>query len=147
MLGVSLDPAACLVCLTWPMMPAWLDELRVENLPLGQARVDLLFRRHINDVALNVLREGRAGRYNVRRLSRYARRRRGRAAEPSQSWFVGGRLLVNGGGHRRAGIGVDKLQMAIQLVACARSPRQGSGRRRNGTVTARGSRTSPELTQ
>jgi hypothetical protein len=36
-------------------MPSWLDELRVDNLRLGDARVGLLFRRHGKDVTLNVL--------------------------------------------------------------------------------------------
>jgi glycogen debranching enzyme len=60
MLGISFDPAAQVICFTRPVMPAWLDELRVDNLQLGDATVDLLFRRHVKDVSLNVLRkEGR----------------------------------------------------------------------------------------
>jgi glycogen debranching enzyme len=55
MLGVSFEPAARIICFTRPAMPSWLDELRVDNLRLGDARVDLLFRRHGKDVTLNVL--------------------------------------------------------------------------------------------
>jgi glycogen debranching enzyme len=57
MLGVSFDPAARLICFTRPAMPAWLDELRVEELRLCDASVDLLFRRHVSDVSVNVLKK------------------------------------------------------------------------------------------
>jgi hypothetical protein len=57
MLGVSFDPAARLICFTRPAMPAWLDELRVDDLRLGDASVDLLFRRHVSGVAVNVLKK------------------------------------------------------------------------------------------
>jgi glycogen debranching enzyme len=63
MLGVSFDPAARIICFTGPALPSWLDELRVDNLRLGDARVDLLFRRHGKDVALNVL--NKAGQVDV----------------------------------------------------------------------------------
>ena len=63
MLGISFDPAAGVVCFTRPALPAWLDELRIDRLRLGDATVDILFRRHLNDVSLNVLRKD--GRVDV----------------------------------------------------------------------------------
>jgi glycogen debranching enzyme len=57
MLGVSFDPAAGIICFTRPALPAWLDELRIDRLRSGDATVDVLFRRHVNDVSLNVLRK------------------------------------------------------------------------------------------
>jgi glycogen debranching enzyme len=57
MLGVTFDPAARLICFTRPVMPSWLDELRVDDLRLGDASVDVLFRRHVSDVAVNVLKK------------------------------------------------------------------------------------------
>jgi len=44
------------VYLTRPRLPASLDELRIHNLEVGDATVDLLLRRHEHDVGVNVLR-------------------------------------------------------------------------------------------
>jgi glycogen debranching enzyme len=55
-LGVEFDAAAQHVCFHRPVLPSFLDELRVDGLRLGDASVDLLFRRHTTDVAVNVLR-------------------------------------------------------------------------------------------
>jgi glycogen debranching enzyme len=55
MLGISFEPRAERVRLDRPLLPGWLDELRVIRLPVGRSRIDLLFRRHLRDVSLNVL--------------------------------------------------------------------------------------------
>jgi glycogen debranching enzyme len=57
MLGISFDAALRQIRLYRPVMPPWLDELTVQNLRLGDARVDLLFRRYAHGVTLNVLRK------------------------------------------------------------------------------------------
>src|SRR5205823_2364400 len=54
-LGIRFDGTSRRIQLSHPMLPDWLDEVRVENLRLGDARADLLFRRHKRDVAVNVL--------------------------------------------------------------------------------------------
>ncbi len=41
---------------TRPILPAWLGEVRLANLRLGEASVDLLVRRGGNDVAVSVVR-------------------------------------------------------------------------------------------
>jgi glycogen debranching enzyme len=59
-LGVSFNPHLRQVRLMRPALPAFLDEIEIRNLQLLDGSVDLLFRRHTRDVALNVLRkEGR----------------------------------------------------------------------------------------
>jgi glycogen debranching enzyme len=55
-LGVSFAPELQQIRFRRPVLPAFLDELRVDGLRLGGAEVDLLFRRHVNDVAVNVVR-------------------------------------------------------------------------------------------
>jgi glycogen debranching enzyme len=55
-LGVSFAPELKQIRFRRPVLPAFLDELRVDGLRLGEAEVDLLFRRHVNDVAVNVVR-------------------------------------------------------------------------------------------
>jgi hypothetical protein len=62
-LGVEFDTAARQVRFDRPVLPKFLDELRVDGLRLGDATVDLLFRRHTTDVAVNVLR--REGKLDV----------------------------------------------------------------------------------
>jgi glycogen debranching enzyme len=60
-LGVSFRPAERQIRFTRPLLPSFLDELRLEQLRMGDVSVDLLFRRHARDSALNVLRkEGEA---------------------------------------------------------------------------------------
>jgi glycogen debranching enzyme len=56
-LGVSFHPAAEQIRFTRPALPAFLDEVRLEHLRMGDALVDLLFRRHRDDASLNVLRK------------------------------------------------------------------------------------------
>jgi hypothetical protein len=46
--------------LTRPTLPDYLDRVRIENLRLGEARVDLTLSRHRDDVVVDVpRREGR----------------------------------------------------------------------------------------
>ena len=60
-LGMECDALAGEVRFRHPILPGFLDELVIRNLGLGDARLDLLFRRHASDVAVNVLsREGDA---------------------------------------------------------------------------------------
>ena len=61
-LGLSFDAEKRQIQFRRPLLPAFLSELRVTDLRLRDASVDLLFRRHNNDVAVNVLRrEGDVG--------------------------------------------------------------------------------------
>jgi glycogen debranching enzyme len=55
-LGLTIDGPERRVYLTRPRLPASLDELRIHNLEVGDATVDLLLRRHEDDVGVNVLR-------------------------------------------------------------------------------------------
>jgi glycogen debranching enzyme len=55
-LGVSFDPQHRQIKFDRPVLPDFIDELRVSNLHLGDSRVEVLFRRHVNDVAVNVVR-------------------------------------------------------------------------------------------
>jgi glycogen debranching enzyme len=55
-LGISFDPAARQIRFTRPVLPSWMDDCRISNLQLGDARVDLQLQRLGDDVALHVLR-------------------------------------------------------------------------------------------
>jgi glycogen debranching enzyme len=60
-LGLEIDAAHRAVRLRHPRLPASLHSMCVRNLPVGNARLDLLLRRHDEDVAVNILRrEGNA---------------------------------------------------------------------------------------
>jgi glycogen debranching enzyme len=59
-LGVSYAPDLQQIRFRRPVLPSFLDELRVDGLRLGAAEVDILFRRHVNDVAVNVVRRSGA---------------------------------------------------------------------------------------
>jgi glycogen debranching enzyme len=54
-LGLRVEAAMGRVCLEYPVLPAFLDEVRVRGIRLGAGTVDLLFRRHGNDTGVNVL--------------------------------------------------------------------------------------------
>jgi glycogen debranching enzyme len=55
MLGVSFDPSGRQIRFTRPALPPWMDELRIDNLRLGEARADVLLRRHGEAVSLTSL--------------------------------------------------------------------------------------------
>jgi glycogen debranching enzyme len=55
-LGISFDAPARQIRFQRPVLPSWLDELRLTNLRLGEASVDLLLRRSGEDVACHLLR-------------------------------------------------------------------------------------------
>jgi glycogen debranching enzyme len=57
LLGISFNHHQRQIRLTRPVLPAFLDGIEIRNLRLGDSAVDLLFRRHTRDVALNVLRK------------------------------------------------------------------------------------------
>jgi glycogen debranching enzyme len=55
-LGLEVSGPEARICLTNPRLPPFLGEVRIENLEVAGAAVDLLLLRHENDVGLNVLR-------------------------------------------------------------------------------------------
>jgi glycogen debranching enzyme len=60
-LGLEIDASERVVRLNRPRLPEPLESVRVRNLAIADARVDLLLRRHGDDVAVNILaREGDA---------------------------------------------------------------------------------------
>ena len=65
MLGISFRPEMRVIRFLHPVLPPWLEELRIDNLTLNDASVDVRLRRHGTDgsVSLNVL--GRRGDVEV----------------------------------------------------------------------------------
>jgi hypothetical protein len=55
-LGLSIDAARRTLRFDRPSLPPCLQTVRIENLRIGQARVDLELARHESDVAVNLLR-------------------------------------------------------------------------------------------
>jgi glycogen debranching enzyme len=55
-LGLEFEPAANEIRLRNPSLPAFLDEVVLRNLRLGQSSVDLRLRRHGDEVSLQVIR-------------------------------------------------------------------------------------------
>jgi hypothetical protein len=55
-LGLEFDPDRNEILLRYPRLPPFLEEVTLRNLRLGQSVVDLMLRRHGNDVSLQVLR-------------------------------------------------------------------------------------------
>ncbi|HEX6996374.1 MAG TPA: amylo-alpha-1,6-glucosidase [Gammaproteobacteria bacterium] len=61
-LGISFHQEKPQIRFSQPMLPKFLPWIRLENLRVGAGRVDLMLRRHIRDVSINVLRsEGDVG--------------------------------------------------------------------------------------
>jgi glycogen debranching enzyme len=56
-LGLEFDPDANEIRLRNPRLPAFLNAVFLRNLRLGKSSVDLVLRRHDDDVALQVLRK------------------------------------------------------------------------------------------
>jgi hypothetical protein len=63
MLGLEPDAAGHELRLLSPSLPDWLPELRLENLRVGDAVVDLLVRRNDSSTGVEVLR--RSGELDV----------------------------------------------------------------------------------
>jgi glycogen debranching enzyme len=55
-LGLEIDASQRLARLRYPKLPEHLHMLEVRGLPIGDASVDLLLRRHGDDVAVNIVR-------------------------------------------------------------------------------------------
>lgn len=55
-LGLEFNPLRNEILLRKPQLPSFLDQVTLRNLRLGQSTVDLLLRRHDDDVSLQVLR-------------------------------------------------------------------------------------------
>jgi glycogen debranching enzyme len=55
-LGLQIDGARGQVTFADPLLPGWLEWLRIENLTVGKAVVDLLCMRHPHDVGISVVR-------------------------------------------------------------------------------------------
>ena len=55
-LGLEIDAAARRVWFRRSMLPDGVDWIRLTNLSVGDARLDLLLTRHAHDVGLQVLR-------------------------------------------------------------------------------------------
>jgi glycogen debranching enzyme len=55
-LGLEIKGSEGRLAFSYPVLPEFLRELRVDNLRVGEASVDLLFLRHGQDVGINVLR-------------------------------------------------------------------------------------------
>jgi glycogen debranching enzyme len=62
-LGAEIDAASATVILRRPRLPPFIDWLAVRGLRIGEARLDLMFRRHDSSVAVNLLE--RAGDADV----------------------------------------------------------------------------------
>jgi hypothetical protein len=55
-LGLEFEPIEGEIRLRNPSLPSFLDEVILRNLRLGGSSVDLLLRRHGEDISLQVLR-------------------------------------------------------------------------------------------
>ena len=55
-LGLEINGPESQICFTRPRLPTSVGELRLHNLEVGGAHVDLLLVRHDQDVGVNVLR-------------------------------------------------------------------------------------------
>ena len=54
-LGLRVEAATNRVCLEYPILPEFLERVRVRGVRVGTGSVDLLFQRHGDDVSVNVL--------------------------------------------------------------------------------------------
>jgi hypothetical protein len=55
MLGISFDARAERVNCDRPLLPDYIGEISISGLSVGAGSMDLLLRRHLRDVAVNVL--------------------------------------------------------------------------------------------
>jgi glycogen debranching enzyme len=56
-LGIHIDGAAGRMTFANPLLPEFLDEVRIRNLTVGSGSVDLLVQRHPHDVSISTLRK------------------------------------------------------------------------------------------
>jgi glycogen debranching enzyme len=56
-LGLQVTGPESKVCFAQPLLPEFLREVRISNLSVGDASVDLVLQRHAHHVGLNVLRQ------------------------------------------------------------------------------------------
>ncbi len=64
-LGLEFEPGARRVRLRQPKLPPFLDEVAIRSLAVGDAKVDLLVRRHGADISVSVLRSQDKARVEV----------------------------------------------------------------------------------
>jgi hypothetical protein len=62
-LGMNVEGSKCRVRFEHPMLPSFVDEVKLNNLRVGSDFVNLHLRRHPEDVGINVV--GRSGRVQV----------------------------------------------------------------------------------
>jgi glycogen debranching enzyme len=62
-LGLHVRAASGQVCLHFPLLPDWLNEVHIRGLRVGEGSVDLRLHRHAGDVGVNVL--NRSGQVEV----------------------------------------------------------------------------------
>jgi glycogen debranching enzyme len=55
-LGLTIDAPERRLCFTCPVLPPFIEELSIEQLTVGDACLDVTFRRYAGDVAMNVTR-------------------------------------------------------------------------------------------
>lgn len=55
LLGISFEADAQRVLIDRPLLPDYVSEMRIARLRVGESSVDLLLRRHLRDVAVNVV--------------------------------------------------------------------------------------------
>jgi len=67
-MGLEIDASQGIARLRYPCLPDSVDELQVRGLPIGDARVDLVLRRHGQDVSVNMIR--RSGSAEIGTLQR-----------------------------------------------------------------------------
>ena len=56
-LGLEIRAPEAKICFSHPLLPEFLKEVRISNLNVGEATVELLLQRHGQQVGINVLRQ------------------------------------------------------------------------------------------
>jgi glycogen debranching enzyme len=56
-LGLQIKGPEAKICFNQPFLPEFLREVRISNLTVGPASVDLLLQRHAQHVGFNILRQ------------------------------------------------------------------------------------------
>jgi hypothetical protein len=55
-LGLEFEPAKREIRLRNPRLPAFLDEIMISNLRLGETTIDMVVRRHGNEISIQLIR-------------------------------------------------------------------------------------------